>query len=275
MVLVLQVNFIFSQTDATEQSVPEPESSHKFSATVDIVYPYLWRGLKYYGNKIAFQPSLAYDVTDKINVGVWATTNFSNAADAYNEFDWSITYQFSPVMGISLSDYYWPSTKNNVDWEKSPYFDYSEGSSQTLDLSLLVDFSEKGIPLDFQWSTLIGGNDYRYEENRQPKRAFSSYAEIGYTYSVDKYELDFRPFVGAAIVNGGYYGTDAKGDAGFTFSNVGLNIAKVIKITDTSNLPTFIRYTYNDYGIQQFDTNDEVTKTVRNFISAGISLDLM
>lgn len=274
MVLVLPVNLIFSQTDVPEQSESEPESSHKFSATVDIVYPYLWRGLKYYGNKIAFQPSLAYDVTDKINIGVWASTNFSNAADAYNEFDWSVTYQFSPMMGISLTDYYWPSTKNNVDWEKSAYFDYSEGSAQTLDLSLLLDFSEKGMPLDFQWSTLIGGNDYSYDKNLKRKRAFSSYAEIGYTYSPEKMELDFRPFVGAAIINGGYYGTDAKGVAGFTFSNIGINIAKVIKI-NTFNLPTFVRYTYNDYGIQQFDGDGELTQTVRNFVSAGVSLNLM
>ncbi len=266
---------MFSQTDTIKESVLENDVTDKFSASVDIVYPYLWRGLKYYGNKIAFQPSLAYDITDKINVGVWATTNFSNAADAYNEFDWSISYQLTPTVAILLSDYYWPSTKNNDDWEKNPYFDYSEGSAQTLDLSVLLDLSEKGIPIDFQWSTLIGGNDYKYDVNQIRKRAFSSYAEIGYTYSVKKLKLDFRPFIGAAIINGGYYGTDSNGVAGFTFSNVGVNLAKAIKITETFNMPTFIRYTYNDFGIQQFNVNGSITKTVRNFISAGVSLHVM
>lgn len=59
----------------------------KFTCIIDVVYPYMWRGLCYYGNKIAFQPSLAYAITDKISVGLLGTSNFSGAPDAYHEFD--------------------------------------------------------------------------------------------------------------------------------------------------------------------------------------------
>ncbi|MFV8375029.1 TorF family putative porin [Flavobacterium sp. LB1P62] len=275
LALMLTSGLAFAQDAPVATPVAEPEAPEpKFTAAVDVVYPYLWRGLKYYGDKIAFQPYLSYAVTDKLSVGVWATTNFSNAADAYNEFDWSISYQISPVVKVMLSDYYWPATKNNQDWERSSYFDYSEGSAQSLDLSVLLDFSEKGVPLDFQWNTFIGGGDYKYDDSGERSRAFSSYAEIGYTYSLEKAGVDVRPFVGAAVINGGYYGADASGKSGFTFSNVGVNVAKELKITNKFSLPVFIRYTNNDYGIQQFDANDNLTKTVRNFFSAGVTFNI-
>jgi hypothetical protein len=275
LALMLTSSLTFSQDTPPPAEPAVEEAEPKFTAAVDVVYPYLWRGVKYYGDKVAFQPYLNYSVTDKLSVGLWATTNFSDAADAYNEFDWSISYQISPVLSIMLSDYYWPATKNNMDWEKSNYFDYSDGSSQTLDLSLLFDFSEKGVPLDFQWSTFIGGNDYKYnEDDVRTSRAFSSYAEIGYTHSFESVGIDVRPFVGAVIINGGYYGADANGKAGFTFTNVGVNVAKEIKISENYSIPVFVRYTNNDYGVQEFDSDDNLTKTVRNFFSAGMTFTI-
>ncbi|MBP6182415.1 TorF family putative porin [Flavobacterium sp.] len=280
LALMLTSGLTFAQeapiaTPAAEPEAPEP----KFTAALDVVYPYLWRGIKYYGDKVAFQPYMEYSFTDKLSVGVWATTNFSNAADAYNEFDWSIAYQVSPIVKVMLSDYYWPATKKAHEEDSSNsrdgYFDYSEGSAQTLDFSIMLDFSEKGVPLDFQWNTIVGGNDYKYNENENPTtRAFSSYAEIGYTYSLESAGLDVRPFVGAVVVNGGYYGVDASGKAGFTFSNVGINVTKELKMTDKFSLPVFIRYTNNDYGIPEFDENNNLTKTVRNFFSAGVTFNI-
>lgn len=275
LALLVKGSVAFAQEAPVNALVAEPETREsKFTAGVDIVYPYLWRGIRYYGDKVAFQPYLSYAVTDKLSVGVWATTNFSNAADAYNEFDWNISYQLSPVLSVTLIDYYWPATRKNADWERSRYFDYSEGSAQTLDFSVLLNFTEKGVPIDFQWSTIVGGNDYKYDENDERTRAFSSYAEIGYTYSFEKRGIDVRPFVGAAVINGGYYGVDASGKAGFTFTNVGVNVAKEFKIADTFSLPVFIRYTNNDYGVQEFDASDNRTKTVRNFFSTGVTFTI-
>jgi hypothetical protein len=266
LALMLTSSFAFAQ-DAPAKEEDAPES--KFTAAVDIVAPYLWRGIKYSSNKVAFQPYASYAFTDKLTVGVWGTTNFSNAADAYNEFDWNISYQITPIVKVMLSDYYWPATKNNTSWERSNYFDYSEGSAQTLDLSLLFDFSDKGVPLDFQWNTFIGGNDYKYDNDGNATRAYSSYAEAGYTYSWEKAGLDFRPFVGAVVINGGYYGTDEEGNAGFFFSNVGLNLAKEIKFSEKFSLPVFIRYTYNEYGYVNED--DELS---HNFISGGMTFTI-
>ena len=276
---MLATTFVFAQDAPAKTSTLEPKAPQsKFTAAVDVVYPYLWRGLKYRGDKVAVQPYMAYAITEKLSVGVWATTNFSNAADAYNEFDWNIAYQISPVVKVMLSDYYWPATKNNTSWERSSYFDYSEGSAQSLDLSVLFNFSDKGIPLDFQWNTFIGGGDYKDVVSDDgvivKKRAFSSYAEIGYTYSIEKVGVNIRPFVGAVVVNGGYYGADANGKSGFTFSNVGVNLAKEIKVSNDYRIPVFVRYTNNDYGIQEIDDDGNLTRTVRNFFSCGVTFTI-
>ena len=50
--------------------------------------------------------------------------------------------------------------------------------------------------------------------------------------------------------------------------------AKELKITEKFSLPVFVRYTNNDYGIQKFDSNDNLTKTVRNFFSAGVTFNI-
>lgn len=278
VVLILAIALTSCLTFAQEiVTVPDSlkvEKESKLTAAVDVVYPYLWRGIKYYGDKIAFQPYVNYAVTDKLSLGIWGTTNFSENEKAYQEFDWNISYQITPVVKVMLSDYYFPATKNNFDWERSSYFDYSEGSAQSLDLSLLLDFSDKGVPIDFQWNTFIGGNDYKYDVNGNRSRAFSSYAEIGYTYSIEKIGIDFRPFIGAVVINGGYYGVDANGEAGFTLSNIGINIAKEIKICKNYSIPVFVRYTNNDYGVQEFDSNGNLSKTVRNFFSAGMTFTI-
>ncbi len=272
---------VFAQNDSIakppteEKEKPEP----KFTAAVDVVYPYLWRGVRYNGDRVAFQSTLNYAISDKLSFGLWATTNFSNAADAYNEFDWSISYQLTPIMSIMLNDYYWPATKKAQQEDsinsRDNYFDYSEGSAQTLDISLVFDFSEKRVPFDFLFSTLIGGTDYNYDDEGNPTtRAFSSYAELGYTHSFEKTGIDVRSFVGAAVINGGYYGTDANGSSGFTFTNVGVNVAKEVKITENYKLPVFVSYSHNDYGVQDFDSDDNLTKTIRNFFSCGVTFTI-
>jgi hypothetical protein len=273
LALALTSSLTYAQDTVKEETAVE-ESEPSLTASVDVVYPYLWRGVRYYGDKVAFQATVDYAITDKLTVGVWGTTNFSNAADAYNEFDVNIAYQFTPIMSAMVSSYYWPATKNNMDWERSSYFDFSEGSAQTLDLTLMFDFSEKGVPIDFQWSTIFGGNDYKYDDNGNRSRAYSSYAEVGYTHSFEKLGIAVRPFAGAAVINGGYYGTDANGEAGFTFTNVGLTVSKDVKVSENYSIPVFVGYTNNDYGVQEFDSNGDLTKTVRNFFSCGVSFTI-
>jgi hypothetical protein len=263
LALVLTSTMTFAQ-DAPPAAAPAAEApASKFTASVDVVAPYLWRGfLLNSTKKVAFQPYASYAFTDKLTVGVWGSTNFTKDSTpynlSYNEFDWYVSYQISPIVKLMVSDYYYdyPTARHS-------YFDYQK-SNQALDLSVLLNFSSKGVPLDFQWNTLVAGGDFKANGNRN----FSTYTEVGYTVSAKSIGVDFRPFAGAVINGSGvgeaYYLTD-----GFKFTNVGLNVSKAIKISESYSIPVFVRYTYNDNG--NYNTNGDL-KT--SFISGGLTLKI-
>jgi hypothetical protein len=261
LALALTTSLTFAQDTPAVTAPAEPEApASKFAAAIDVVYPYLWRGIALNStSKVAFQPYLSYAFTDKLTVGLWGTTNLSNDDTtnnlSYNEFDWYVSYQVSPIVKLMVSDYY-----SDYPGAKVSYWDY-QSSTQALDLSVLLNFSSKGVPLDFQWNTLVAGGDF----NASGDRNFSSYTEVGYTHSIASVGLDFRVFAGAVVNESPtYYLTD-----GFTFTNVGLNVAKSIKITDSYSIPVFVRYTYNDKGNVN---KDGELKT--SFISGGLTFKI-
>lgn len=273
--LLLLICSIGVSQEANQTVKDSVASEPKLAASIDIVCPYFWRGLRYTGNKVAFQPRVNYKFTDKLNFEFWGTTNFSDASDAYNEFDWTISYQISPVVNVALADYYWPATSENPDWEKSTYFDYSFGSAQTLDFSVLLDFSEQGFPVSFQWSTFIGGNDYKIDSDGDAtKRAFSSYAGVGYSHTLEKPKLELQCYLGAVIINGGYYSNDTDKSPGFQFTNLELGATRKITISKNYSIPLFVKYIYNNYGLQVFDNEGNLTKTAHNFFSFGLTFAL-
>jgi len=252
LALVLTSSFAFAQ-DAAPAAAPAP--AVKFAAAVDVLAPYLWRGIALNStSKVAFQPYASITVSDKFTFGVWGTTNLSNDALSYNEFDWYASYQVSPIAKVMLSDYY-----SDAPALRGSYFDY-KSATQALDLSVLLNFSSKGVPLDLQLNTLIGGGDYKANGNRN----FSTYAEAGYTVSAASIGVDFRGFAGVVVNESGYYVTD-----GFKFTNVGLNASKAIKISESYSVPVFLRYTYSDRG--NFNDNGDLK---HNFIGGGLTLTI-
>ena len=283
---VLMYSFASAQVENEKNKDTEKEkfellTLRKLQFAVDVVYPNLSRGILLNSERIAFQPTLDYNFTKKLSVGFWATTNFSNDATAYNEFDFTVSYQLLPYLIVELGDYYSPATKQNNEvygGYRTSFLDFDIYSSQILELCFDFDFSSKGIPIDFQWNTVIYGNDFKdvVKDSQgnvvSKKRAFSSYSEVGYTYTTNKYDFRFRPFVGAAVINdAGYYGYYRNGKTGFSFINVGLNISKDLNIIKKYPLPMFIQYTYNEDG----NYNADRTKLKFNFISAGITFNIL
>ena len=253
LALVLTSTFTFAQDAATPVATPAP--SVKFAAAVDVVAPYLWRGIALNStSKVAFQPYASLTVSDKFTFGVWGTTNLSNDAASYNEFDWYASYQVCPIAKVMLSDYY-----SDAPALRGSYFDY-KSATQALDLSVLLNLSSKGVPLDFQWNTLIGGGDYEANGDRN----FSTYAEAGYTVSSKSIGVDFRGFAGAVLNKSSYYVTDD-----FTFTNVGLNISKAIKLSEKYSVPVFVKYTYSDKG--NYNKDGELK---HNFIGGGLTFTI-
>jgi hypothetical protein len=263
--VVIILALMLTSTLAFAQDAPAPapaaeEPSSNLAIGVDVVYPYLWRGIRLNANKVAFQPYASYALTDKLTAGVWGTTNLSSEANAYNEFDWYLSYQASSVVKITLSDYYYNNTKKS-ELTRTNYWDYGKTGSQAIDLSVALNFSDKGVPLDFQWNTLIAGNDY----NASGDRNFSSYTELGYTQSIESAGVDLRFFAGAILSKpSAYYLVD-----GFKFTNVGLNVSKAIKFSESFSLPVFVRYTYNENG--NYNKDGELKKS---FVSGGMTFTI-
>lgn len=273
----------FSQ-EKTEEKAPTEEKKiepvppeSRFSAEIDVVYPNLSRGILLNSMRLAYQATVSYDFTDKLTFGVWITTNLSNDASAYNEYDFTLDYQVTPVFGVALGDYYSPATKYaNIEYGeiRTPFTDFSIYSAQAVELCLLFDFTPKGFPLDFQWDTLIYGNDFKdvvTDSNGNvisKKRAYSSYSEVGYTYIFKKSNIYARPFIGAAVINSaGYYGYFRNGKTGFSFINVGFNVSKNFVIRKKYTLPFFIQYTYNEDG----NYNSNRSELTYSFLSAGLT----
>lgn len=286
LIAVLTYSFASAQVENEKNKDTQKEkfellTLRKLQLAVDVVYPNLSRGILLNTERIAFQPTLNYNFTKKLSFGFWGTTNFSSDATAYNEYDFTISYQLFPYLIVELGDYYSPATKENNEvygGYRTSFLDFDIYSAQVLELCFDFDFSSKGIPIDFQWNTLIYGNDFKdvvkdSEGNViSKKRAFSSYSEVGYTYKTNKYDISFRPYVGAAVINdAGYYGYYRNGKTGFSFINVGLTISKNLNIIKNYPLPIYVQYTYNEDG----NYNKDRTELKFNFISAGITFNIL
>lgn len=58
--LMLTGGLAFAQFAPIAPRLAEPEvPKPKFTSKVYVVYPYLWRGIKYYGDKVVFHPCLS------------------------------------------------------------------------------------------------------------------------------------------------------------------------------------------------------------------------
>jgi hypothetical protein len=79
------------------------EPSGPFTANVDIVSSYLWRGSKF-GSGPAFQPSIGF-TTGGLTMGIWGSVCVSE--DEAAETDIFLSYQHGPVT-IGTTGYYYP-----------------------------------------------------------------------------------------------------------------------------------------------------------------------
>ncbi|MFC5682019.1 TorF family putative porin [Flavobacterium sp. MAHUQ-51] len=248
----------FSQED--NLSAEENSKDKHWTFTIDLVSRYLWRGQCWGGNYAAIQPSVEYAITPKFSIGTWATTNFKkeyyypdneNYYRGYQEIDLYLSYQITDFLQLQLWDYYWPSV-SKVEGVSNKLFDYSPSSSQTLDAILYFDFLEAyHIPLNATISTLVGGNDYRYDANDSPKRNFTTYLEMGYVFdlfaeSKNKYSkhIELSPSVGVVLNNKAAYYNFADYDKA-SLVNLSLKAKKEFDLGNNIVMPFTINYIHN------------------------------
>lgn len=228
---------------------------------LDVVSRYLWRGQCWGGDYVAFQPSLVYSVTPKLSFGVWATSNFKKdyfypdgetSYKGYQEIDCYASYQITDYLQIQVWDYYWPSVRK-VEGVDNNFFNYGTDGVKTVDATLYFDFSEGyKYPFNITLSTLVAGNDYRYDQNGEnPKQNFTTYLEVGYTIALFNStsnrllkNIELAPVIGAVLNNKAGYYSYADYDK-VSFVNMGFKATKELAIGNGIKMPLSLNYIHN------------------------------
>lgn len=191
----------------------------------DLVSTYVWRGV--YQSGFSLQPEIGLSVGG-FTVGVWGSTDLDN----FKEVDLSVGYS---VRGFSVgvTDYWWGGQRLG-DGRFAPYFKY--GDTHYFEGTLAYEFGEK-FPLGISWSTMFAGADKK--ENGD--RAWSSYVELAYPFSVGSVELTAAagaaPWAAPAWLPGGY--------DGFQISNVSLKASRAIPVSGKYEIPLFVQLAVN------------------------------
>lgn len=249
----------------------------KWDVSLDILSRYIWRGQSWGSNTIAVQPAFNYAISQKWTVGVWATTNFETHSfendgttpSGYQEFDLGFTYRANGFLSVSVWDYYWPAYRSFED-EDQDYFNYGPNSVKTIDLSVVLDFSEGyKYPFTFTVSTLVAGNDYRYNAGgKNPEQNFTTYAEVEYAFenvfgSGILRNININPTVGAVLNNAAAYYTYGDYDR-ISFINLNLNAMREFNLGHGILMPLRLDYTHNA-------ASKNTGPFGKDFVTAGIS----
>ncbi len=272
------VNFSQSTTTPTDSITSETEK--KWSATVDVFNRYLWRGQCWGGDYAVVQPTLEYAITPKLSVGLWGTSNGKfdyfypdgeTSYKGYQELDLYVKYQINDFMQVQVWDYYWPTVQKVSDIDNR-FFNYGSDGVKTVDAMICFDFSEGyKYPFNATISTLVAGNDYRYDSNDEhPKQNFTTYLELGYSFTFFETSpnlilknIELSPVIGAVLNNKAQYYTSGDYDK-ISFVNMGVKVSKGIDLGAGITMPLSLNYIHN--GAQK---NTETFG--RNFLVGGIS----
>jgi len=213
LISILTIGFVsYSQGSALE--LDTLSSSKKWEFNIDLASRYIWRGQSWGGAYFVVQPTINYAINDKLKVGIWATSNFKKeyfyddgvtSYKGYQEIDFTITYQINSFLAFQVWDYYWPSVKK-VDGLDNGFFNYKSNGVKTIDATLLFDFSAFKFPLNAMLSTLVAGNDYRYDASGEnAKQNFTTYFEVGYSLEEVFQKVTLDPLVGVVFNNQAHY----------------------------------------------------------------------
>lgn len=271
-VFALTSSLIFAQETVKDTIAKVESTKGTWDLNLDLASRYVWRGQSWGGDYPVTQLYGTYNLSDKWSVGFWATHNYKKeyydadgTTKGYREIDFVLNYAANDFLIISLQDYYWPST-NFQEGVSNSFFDYGNTSSQTIDLMFMFDFTEKGLPLWFTSSTFLAGNDFRYKDefDEKGKQNFTTYMEVGYNLDAPL-GISVAPVLGVVLNNKAQYYTYADYDKP-SFVNLGCNVSKEIKISQSIVMPIWLNYTYN-----ATDARENLGLLGHQFLVAGVT----
>jgi len=192
----------------------------KLAAGADFASMYLWRGFEL-GNSPAVQPWAEFSYKN-LTVGTWGSYDFTNS---YKEVDVYAKYTYK-AFTLMFIDLFTPSYEG---LDKNFYNFTGDTSSHVSELGLTFNGTEK-IPFSVSGGVLLYGLAWDYKLNDSTALNYSSYFEVNYLGSLGEYS--YNVFAGFTPTESVFYDTEK-----FAFINVGVNIKKEIKVTDSFSLP--------------------------------------
>lgn len=200
------------------------EETSLFTISADMVSTYIWRGATV-SSTPNIQPLIAVG-GGNFSFGIWGSTDLAyNSLGAYKELDFFIGYS-AGGFSANLYDYYWnPTTK---------YFNYDNETTGHI-FELELSYENEKVPFKISAATMLYGDDkkwyYDAEETDMKKNNYSTYFELGYTFTSGKNTL--YTFLGLTPFTG-MYGVDFNG------VNLGFTANREIQINEKFSLPIFI-----------------------------------
>ena len=200
---------------ATAAGAQERELETTVSA--DVVSQYIWRGQDL-GN-VSLQPTLGLEYKG-LSLSAWGSVGLTDSNDT-KELDLTLSYTIGGF-NIGVTDYW---TNDGLDPENR-YFKYdTHGTNHLFEANIGYDFGLASL----QWYTNFAGND---GENKDGKRAYSSYAEVSVPFNF--YGIDWTATAGVVP-----FATTSYSTTGFAVTNLSLIATKEIKVTDSFSIPVF------------------------------------
>lgn len=228
ILLLLPLLLLTTMVNAEEKLKESP-----FSASLELSTKYMWRGIEY-GTAPTVFPMIGYNTH-----GFNAFAMGGYAIDgSHQEVDLGVSYSASEFT-IGVSDYYYPSAVG----EKDGYFKLNNRNTGHWVEAYATWIGTK-IPLWITLSSYIFGAD----KNEEGKQMYSSYAEVGYTYSFND-DNNIALCVGANLNKGFYTGYQS----GFNVVNINAKYSTAFKFGNYK-LPVSASYVLNPYKNKSFFT---------------------
>ncbi len=205
-----------------------------FSASVELTSKYMWRGIEYGTGPVAFPMiSYSYKGFSAFAMGAYAIDG------SHQEVDFGLSYTFGDYVTVGLADYYYPTAVGDYD----KYFNYVN-SSTGHSIEAYATITPFKLPFWMTVSTYVYGAD----KNLGGQQAFSSYAELGYTFNFN--DNNGLSLSAGANLNKGFY-TDYK--YGFNVVNLCIKYATSFKLGNFV-LPVSASYIFNPFKGKGFFT---------------------
>ena len=200
------------------------------SVGADLVSGYIWRGQEL--GDVSIQPSASVSWKG-LSLTAWGSASWGR--EYAKEFDLTLGYAVKGF-SVSVTDYSFSKGSNFKTGEAidGKYFHFGSWSTlHVYEAQMGYDFGFLAV----NWYTNIGGNDGRKSDG---KRAYSSYLSLSAPFSWAG--LDWNAAVGATPWETSFYNG---GSNGFAVSEVSLQAAKSIRITERYSLPLFAKVIWN------------------------------